>query len=192
MLQKLNLNSKTNQEAIHRSAFYRHKIAHKIMLFWISISSLWMFPTSYHLTHIMKYGICPLSHQASLLQISQSKHRLQIVKSDLTLLGTSQKTSGLDDIFDLATVQLQLGHLVKLLIRDGFNVHRAAEELSPNLAPGFRIEILVGDGKVDARIEGRVDVLRTVGGQEENTLERKIKDQYHVICALRPNSELTS
>lgn len=119
----------------------------------------------------MKYA--PLSHPALLLQIPQSKHHLQIFKSNLTPFGPRQETGCLDHILDLATVQLQLGHLVKLLTREGLNVQCTAQELGPNLAPGFRIELPVGDGKVDPRLEGRIDILCTVGGQEENTLKER-------------------
>lgn len=69
-----------------------------------------------------EYAEAPCSHQPSLLQISQSKHRFQIFVSKLIPLRPSQETGRLDHILDLATVQLGLGHMVKLLIREGLNV----------------------------------------------------------------------
>ena len=67
----------------------------------------------------------------------------------------------LQDILDLATVQIDLGQAVEVAAAQG--VVRAQEGL-PDVATGFDREVGVVDRDVDARVESLVDILDSVGG----------------------------
>lgn len=46
----------------------------------------------------------------------------------------------------------------------------SSEEVAPNMAAGGNGEVVIVHGDVDAGLEGRVDVVDAVGGEEEDAL----------------------
>jgi hypothetical protein len=83
------------------------------------------------------------------------------------ILPRRQQQGGLDNILDLATVHGQLRELVNLLVSEGLRCVGGREERAPDEAPRAGGELRIVDGDVDARLEGGVEGLDAVGGEEE-------------------------
>lgn len=104
----------------------------------------------------------------------QIQHNLNMLESKFGLLGPSKQTRRLQHVLNLPAVQVYLSQLIKLCTRKFFGVVCPLNKLSPNKAPGGRIKILVGKRHVNTRLECRIDVLSSVGSQEQDTLYAKL------------------
>jgi hypothetical protein len=95
-----------------------------------------------------------------------------------------QSRGSLHDIFDLASIDPSLTQLSEFFCRQTttlvFVTARFAQERNPNLAPRVRIEVVVPQGDVDARLEGFVKDANAVGGEEEDAAEIPVKNSRRV------------
>ena len=92
------------------------------------------------------------------------------------LLIDRQSLGRTDGILDLSSIQVMLGHLIKIAGRedsrlDALDFLDFGEKHGEDAALGFEGQLAVFEAEVDAGLEGRVEVFHAVGGEEEDALE---------------------
>ena len=106
--------------------------------------------------------------------LHQIQHLLEVVEPELLLAALRKRARGLDDVLDLAPVDLLLAERVQLVVRQA-PVRDASvdalEEGDPDLALRVRGQVLVPQRDVDARLERLVEDADAVRRQEEDTAE---------------------
>ena len=104
------------------------------------------------------------------LPLLDSQHTLHMpVGQDLALL-TSEQLRRLEHIFNLAAVHVILGQLVQVLVAETvlLAIGGTVEEVDPDVSARGCAEVVVLHADVDAGLEGGVDVVDAVGGEEED------------------------
>ena len=113
-------------------------------------------------------------HSRRVELLHQVQHLLEVVESELLLAALRERARGLDDVLDLAPVDLLLAERVQLVVREP-TVRDvpvdALEEGDPDLALRVRGQILVPQRDVDARLERLVEDADAVRRQEEDPAE---------------------
>lgn len=79
------------------------------------------------------------------------------------ILTRSQQLRGLQNILNLTSIQVNARQLLNLVLSKILSLRKG----SPDPATTLKRQALVSQTQMNARLEGRIDVINTVGSQEE-------------------------
>ena len=103
-----------------------------------------------------------------MLRNIQRGHNMLIAEA--LILATRQQPRNLEDTLDLAAIDIHARQLGQLQGRNVMLLRCRIQEVLPDGFARLDAELLIVEADVDARLEGRVESLHAVGGQEHGAL----------------------